>query len=113
MSSEVQLNVQRVLPIVYKDAGGFIAAVARALQKEPAPLSDCELRFVGGLGAVTVGGGGPWQEGWDGFCQEEGGGWHFRSCRPHKTLQKEPAPLSDCELGYVVVTLRGGGEGVH
>jgi digalactosyldiacylglycerol synthase len=30
--------------LTYKDAAGFIEAVDRALQKEPAPPSDCELR---------------------------------------------------------------------
>jgi digalactosyldiacylglycerol synthase len=31
--------------LTYKDAAGFIEAVDRALQKEPAPLSDSELRY--------------------------------------------------------------------
>jgi digalactosyldiacylglycerol synthase len=30
--------------LTYKDAAGFVAAVDRALQKEPAPLSDSELK---------------------------------------------------------------------
>jgi hypothetical protein len=38
----------------YKDAAGFVAAVDRALQKEPAPLSDTELRYARARARVCV-----------------------------------------------------------
>lgn len=49
--------------LTYKDSAGFIAAVDRALQKEPAPLSDCELRCVG---LFSGGGGACAQTAWGG-----------------------------------------------